>query len=189
MSEFSISERSEVVGSRTRLGDWEADLVLGKHHQGAIVTLAERRSRIYLALPIARKTVTLKNQAILTLLKPLKPFVHTITFDNGLEFAKHETVARDLDCKTFFAKPYHSWERGLNENFNGFLPRQYFPKSLSFKGLETKRVLEAVEQNNHRPRKRLNFYSPYELFERLSNSNPCIFLLWCTYELNPPSFV
>ena len=171
---IDISERPEVVGSRTRLGDWEADLVLGKQHQGAIVTLAERRSRIYLALPIARKTVTLTNQAILALLKPLKPFVHTITFDNGLEFAKHETVARDLDCKTFFAKPYHSWERGLNENFNGLL-RQYFPKSLSFKGLETKRVLEAVEQINQRPRKCLNFYSPYEVFERLSNINPCIF--------------
>ena len=155
---IDISERPEVVGSRTRLGDWEADLVMGKQHQGAIVTLAERRSRIYLALPIARKTVTLTNQAILALLKPLKPFVHTITFDNGLEFAK----------------PYHSWERGLNENFNGLL-RQYFPKSLSFKGLETKRVLEAVEQINQRPRKCLNFYSPCEVFERLSNINPCIF--------------
>ena len=81
----------------------------------------------------------------------LKPFVHNITFVNRLEFAKHETVARELDYKTFFAKPYHSWEKGLNGNFNGLL-RQYFPKSFSLKGLETKQVLEDIEQINQRSR-------------------------------------
>ena len=113
---IDISERPEVVGSRTRLGDWEADLVMGKQHQVAIVTLAERRSRIYLASPIVRKIVTLTNQAILEFLKPLKPFAHNITIVNRLEFAKHENVDRELDYKTFFAKPYHSWEKGLNKN-------------------------------------------------------------------------
>ena len=99
-----------------------------------MVFLTERRSRIYPAFVITRKIVTLINQAILEVLKPLKPFVHNINIVNRLEFAKHETVARELDYKTFFAKPYHSWEKGLNENLNGLL-QQYSPKLLSFKGL------------------------------------------------------
>ena len=102
---------------------------MGKEHQGAIVTLAERRSRLFLALPILRKTAELPTRAITTLLAALKDWMHTITYDNGREFSGHEAIAQALDCQGFFARPSHSWERGLNENSNGLL-RQYFPKAM-----------------------------------------------------------
>ena len=170
---IDISERPEVMGSRTRPGDWEADLVMGKQHQVAIVTLAERRSRIYLALPIARKTATLTNQAILALVIPHKPVVHTITYDNGLEFANHETVARDLDCKTSSPSPIIARKEDLMKTSMAC----YDIASLNHSHSKSWKQSEyfTVEQINQRPKKCLNFYSPYEVFERLSNVNSIFF--------------
>ena len=110
----SIDERPAIVDEKSRLGDWEADLLVGAKGQGAIVTLAERRSRLYLALPIEQKTAELATQGITALLKTLSHWVKTITYDNGREFSWHEKVSKALECKGFFAHPYHSWERGLN---------------------------------------------------------------------------
>jgi IS30 family transposase len=105
--------------------------MIGKGHQVALVTLDERKSKLRLAWPLDRKTAEAVTEAILTLLDGFKDFVHTLTFDNGKEFARHETLAKELNCHTYFAKPYHSWERGQNENANGLL-RQYFPKTIGF---------------------------------------------------------
>ena len=137
-----IDQRPAVVAARTRLGDWEADLVMGKAHQGAIVTLAERCCKLYLASPIVRKTAALTSQAI----------------------------NKALGCDSYFAKPYHSWERGLNENFNGLL-RQYFPKGMAFDQLSQDEVCAAVNEMNHRPRKSLGFKTPWEVFAELVQNN------------------
>ena len=165
-----IAERPTVVDTRARVGDWEADLVIGRGQQGAIVTLAERRSRLYLALPILRKTADLTTRAITSLLAAFKDWTHTITYDNGREFNGHATIAKALACQGFFARPYHSWERGVNENSNGLL-RQYFPKKMPLDTVSTEAVTAAVEAMNHRPRKCLGFHTPWEVFTKLTQSN------------------
>ena len=137
-----IEERSALVDTRVRVGDWEADLMMGKAHKGAIVTLAERRARLFLA--------------IITLLDPWKDWVATITYDNGREFSGHREIAEALGCQGFFARPYHSWERGLNENSNGLL-RQYFPKGRRLDTVSREEVDAAVDAMNHRSRKCLGF--------------------------------
>src|SRR5690606_2998206 len=101
---------------------------------------------------------------MIALLAPLKEFVLTVTFDNGKEFAHHEAVAEAMDCKTYFAKPYHSWERGQNENANGLL-RQYFPKTMALANTNMQQVVKAVDKLNNRPRKCLAFRTPYEAFK------------------------
>lgn len=162
-----IDERPDEANQRVRLGDWEADTMIGKGHQGALVTVDERKSKLRLAFPVANKAAEAVTGSIITLLDGFKEWVHTVTFDNGKEFAKHEQVAQSLECKTYFAKPYHSWERGQNENANGLL-RQYFPKAMSLSDVTSQQVLEAVHKLNNRPRKCLNFKTPYEVFRQLS---------------------
>ena len=110
-----IEERPEVANKRERVGDWEADTIIGKNHKGAIVTLDERKTKLRLAFPLNNKKACGVTEAITLLLTPLKELVKTMTFDNGKEFAYHEKIASALDCDTYFAKPYHSWERGQNE--------------------------------------------------------------------------
>lgn len=165
-----IDRRPEVTNRRERLGDWEADTMIGKGHKGALVTLDERKSKLRLALPVANKTAEAVTCGIITLLGIFKDWVHTLTFDNGKEFAKHEQVADVIECVTYFAKPYHSWERGQNENANGLL-RQYFPKTMGLLDVTTQQVLEAVHKLNTRPRKCLGFRTPYEVFRELSGTD------------------
>lgn len=162
-----IDERPQVVNERGRLGDWEADTMIGKNHKGVFVTLDERKSKLRLAMPVISKRARDVTDAILDLFKPLKSFVETITFDNGKEFAFHKEVASKLSCDTYFAKPYHSWERGQNENANGLL-RQYFPKSMELIEVTRKQVSDAVHKLNSRPRKCLGYKTPYEVFEELT---------------------
>lgn len=162
-----IDERPEAANTRERVGDWEADTMIGKNHKGAFVTLDERKSKLRLALPVSSKKAHEVTDAINTLLKPVKSFVETITFDNGKEFALHEKIAKAIQCDTYFAKPYHSWERGQNENANGLL-RQYFPKSMELIDVTAKQVFKAVHKLNSRPRKCLGFKTPYEVFEELT---------------------
>jgi len=155
-----IDDRPEVVNTRERVGDWEADTMIGKNHKGVFVTLDERKSKLRLALPVSSKKARDVTDAMLSLFSPVKHVVKTITFDNGKEFAYHEEIAKTIQCKTYFAKPYHSWERGQNENANGLL-RQYFPKSMELIDVTKKQVLEAVHKLNSRPRKCLGFKTPY----------------------------
>ncbi len=174
---IDIEERPSIVDKKSRLGDWEADTVIGKGHKGAIVTLAERRSRLYLAMPIARKTAELTSAAVITLLATFRDYVHTITYDNGREFSAHNIIAEKLDCKGYFARPYHSWERGLNEQSNGLL-RRYFPKGMALDKVTTTEVFNAVDKINNRPRKCLGYKTPWQVFleltqDKLIFSNQC----------------
>ena len=159
----SIDERPEIVAEKTRMGDWEGDTVIGKNHKGGLVTLAERKSRYVLAGHIRSKHAAGVTAVTTRLLTPYKDKCHTITFDNGREFAEHEKMAAELKADIYFANPYHSWERGLNENSNGLL-RQYFPKGMELTNITEEQVQEAVERINHRPRKVLGFRTPHEVF-------------------------
>lgn len=164
---IDIDQRPQEANNRLRVGDWEADTVIGAKHKGVIVTLDERVSKLRLALPQVGKFARETKESIVELLKPFAAFVKTITFDNGKEFAKHMDMASSLGCDTYFAKPYHSWERGQNENANGLL-RQYFPKGMEFVDVTRKEVIEAVHRLNSRPRKCLDYATPYEAFMELT---------------------
>ena len=142
---MDIDERPEEANNRERIGDWEADTIIGKNHKGAIVTLDERKSKLRLAFPLAGKKAQPVLDATVLLLDPIKTFVKTITFDNGKEFTLHEKIAEALGCDTYFAKPYSSWERGQNENANGLL-RQYFPKAMELVDVTIKEVFRAVDK-------------------------------------------
>ncbi len=158
-----ISERPALVDSRTRLGDWEADTIVGKGHQQAIVSLTERKSKLTLLAKVEHATAEAVEAAIARLLLPLAPRVHTITSDNGREFAGHQHLAAKLEADFYFAHPYASWERGLNENTNG-LVRQYFPKGSDFTAITEEAVEEVMQRLNHRPRKTLGFTTPHQVF-------------------------
>ncbi len=158
-----ISERPKVVEQRSRIADWEGDTVIGHGHQGVLVTLVERKSRYTLAAPLPQRTSAQVGQAVIELLRPHKERCKTITFDNGKEFAEHAFIEKCLGAKVYFAHPYCSWERGLNENHNGLL-RQYFPKKMSLAGVTPIEVDEAVYALNHRPRKCLKYRTPHEVF-------------------------
>ena len=131
------------------------------------MTLDVCQSKLRLAFPVASITVRAVTGSIITLLGSFKDWVYTLTFDNGKAFAKHEQVARTIECETYFAKPYHSWERGQNEDANGLL-RQYFPETMGLLDVTTRQVLEAVHKLNNRPGKCLGFRTPYEVFRELS---------------------
>ena len=158
-----IDQRPKIVDKRSRIADWEGDTVIGCGHQGVLVTLVERKSRYTLAAPLARRTSEQVGQAMIDLLRPHKERCKTITLDNGKEFADHEFIAKCLQAKVYFAHPYCSWERGLNENTNGLL-RQYFPKQMSLAGVTQSQVDAAVYALNHRPRKCLGWRTPHEVF-------------------------
>lgn len=160
---IDIDERPAIVEQRSRVGDWEADTIVGAEHKGAILSLVERASRYTLLKKLDAATAETTGAAIITKMHPHRKLVHTITSDNGKEFAGHQRVAKKLKAGFYFAKPYHSWERGLNENTNG-LVRQYFPKGTSFATITSEEVERVQNLLNSRPRKTLGFKSPNEVF-------------------------
>lgn len=157
-----IEERPAIVEARSRVGDWEADLILAENRQGVAVTLTERKSRFTLLRTLPRKQAAPINEAIIELLK-WDARRKTITFDNGKEFAGHQAIAAALDVDCYFAHPYASWERGTNENTNGLI-RQYLPKSRNLKEVSIEEEVRIMDKLNLRPRKSLGFYTPYEVF-------------------------
>lgn len=159
----SIEERPQLVEQRQRLGDWEVDTLVGKGHRGALVSLVERKSRYTLLQPVTQRLANLVADATISLLHPFTDLVHTITGDNGKEFAEHVRIAETLKANFYFAHPYSAWERGTNENTNG-LVRQYFPKKTDFSKVARSETKVAVDRLNHRPRKCLDFKSPFEVF-------------------------
>jgi IS30 family transposase len=163
----SIEERPAIVEERTRIGDWEVDTIIGKKHRQAIVTLTERKSRFALLRKVDRRTANQVGNAVIALLQPATDRLYTITADNGKEFAEHERIARDLQADFFFAHPYAAWERGANENMNG-LVRQYIPKTQELSSITDMDLLRIMHQLNHRPRKCLDFQSPFEVFFKQS---------------------
>ena len=161
----SIDDRPSVVDEKSRVGDWEIDTVIGKGHSGALVTVVERVTKFTVSKQVEGKTAAAVTKATIDLLKPMQDAVLTITADNGKEFAYHEEICEALDADVYFAHPYSSWERGLNENTNGLL-RQYFPKKTDFKKVTQSEVKRAVERLNARPRKLLGFKTPSDLMAK-----------------------
>ena len=159
----SIDARPEIVDQRERLGDWEIDTIIAKGQQNALLSLTERKSRLALLRKISRRTAQAVKLASLHLLDPLDRPVHTITADNGKEFAHHELIAQHLQADFYFAHPYAAWERGANENMNG-LVRQYFPKDTDFASVSDEEVDLVIQKLNMRPRKSLDFKTPFEVF-------------------------
>ena len=155
----SIESRPSIVEDRTRLGDWELDTIIGKGHRHALVSLTERASRLALIAKVPTKEAEGVTQAILKLLAPLSERVYTLTADNGKEFAQHEAIAEALSATFYFAHPYASWERGLNENTNGLI-RQYFPKSWDFATITQQDLDHVMHKLNNRPRKCLGMKTP-----------------------------
>jgi IS30 family transposase len=160
---IDIEQRPAIVEERSRIGDWEADTIVGAAHKGAILSLVERRSRYTCLHKLEDTTAARTTRAIIAKLRPHRARVLTITADNGKEFAGHQRVARLLGAAFYFAKPYHAWERGLNENTNG-LVRQYFPKGTSFARVTHAAVARVQNKLNSRPRKVLGYKTPNEVF-------------------------
>jgi IS30 family transposase len=125
-----LNERPLQIEARKQVGHWERDIVIGTSHKGAVVTMVERKSRCGIIAKVTNKTSELISSAIVDRLKPMSVMVKTLTFDNGKEFAGHAYIYEQLQSTTFFARPFASWERGSNGNFNGLL-RQYIPKKRS----------------------------------------------------------
>jgi IS30 family transposase len=158
----SIDERPAIVELRERMGDWEGDLIVGKDHQGVVLTLIERKSRFTLISRVASKHADLVAQAIIECLGWVKA-IKSITIDNGKEFALHQLIAKVLSTEVYFAHPYSSWERGTNENTNGLI-RQYFPKNRNLTTVTSQEELMVMDRLNLRPRKSLDFMTPFEVF-------------------------
>ena len=152
------------MDDKSRIGDGEIDTTIGKGHSGALVTIVERVTKFTVSAQVDSKSAADVNRATIALLKPLKGVAHTITADNGKEFAYHEKISKALSADGYFAHPYSSWERGLNENTNGLL-RQYFPKVTDLKKVEQIAVKRAVRRLNSRPRKDLDFKTPVQLMK------------------------
>lgn len=162
---IDIAERPAIVEEKSRLGDWEIDTIIGKGHKGAIVSMVERHSKLTLLSKVNRKTALEVEKALTSKLSNIADCVLTLTADNGKEFALHQVIASKLEATVYFARPYHSWERGLNEHTNG-LVRQYFPKSKRLDVLDNEVVEEVENLLNNRPRKVLQFRTPIEVFNQ-----------------------
>jgi IS30 family transposase len=163
---IDIDERPAIVDSRKRTGDWEGDTIIGSHERGTVIaSMVERKSRFTCLSKSIDKTSSNVIDCINQRMLPIARFVHTITLDNGKEFCKHGVLSQVLGADIYFAKPYHSWERGLNENTNG-LVRQYFPKGTSFDNISSQQLQEVAQKINNRPRKCLDYQTPFEVFSR-----------------------
>ena len=160
---LSIEARPAIVETKGRVGDWEADTIIGTKHREAIVSVVERKSKLCLLKQVTRKTAEAVEHAIGELLQPVQEKCHTITSDNGREFANHQGIAERLQARFYFAHAYASWERGLNENTNG-LVRQYFPKKSDFSKITDKDIEQVIERLNNRPRKRLGYKRLNQVF-------------------------
>jgi IS30 family transposase len=158
-----IEQRPAAVEEKQRVGDLEMDLVIGRGHSGVLLTINDRATGMLKMAILESKEAAMVQAKAVELLADWKPHLHTVTTDNGKEFAYHQKVAEQLEVDCYFARPYHSWERGANENLNG-LVRQYFPKGSSFEQVTQQRVDEVTEKLNQRPRKRFGYRSPNEVF-------------------------
>jgi IS30 family transposase len=165
VNRVDIDLRPAVVEEKIRLGDLEMDLVIGKDHKGALLTINDRASGKLKMGKVESKEASEIEAKALELLEDWKPYLHTITTDNGKEFANHENIAKMLEIAFYFAKPYQSWQRGANENLNGLI-RQYFPKKYDFSLITPQRITEVENILNNRPRKRFGYKTPNEIFKQ-----------------------
>ena len=160
-----LSERPLHIEARRQVGHWECDTVIGASHKGAVVTMVERKSGYAVMAKVSNKTCDLVGSAIVDKLKPMAARVKTLTFDNGKEFAAHAHIDQQLQSTAYFARPFASWERGSNENLNGLL-RQYVPKKRAMSTVSDEEIRMIQNRLNNRPRKRLGFKTPAEVFHQ-----------------------
>jgi IS30 family transposase len=180
-----ISERPDIVEKKSRIGDWEGDTIISAGSRAAVITLVDRLSKYTCIAKLGRKKAKKTMEAAVRLLQNLAPVreisgflgsitipenptapekpVHTITYDNGLEFSEHEEMAEALGAKVFFARPYCSCDRGLNEHTNGLI-REYLPKHEDFREVSEEKIQDIMVTLNTRPRKSLGFLTPDEVF-------------------------
>ncbi len=163
-----ISLRPAVVDEKKRFGDFEIDTLIGKNRKGAIMTTNDRCTHLVLIRKLAGKEAAPLASTAIEALLPYTDKIHTITADNGKEFARHKEIAKGLDAEFYFARPYHSWERGANENTNGLI-RQYIPKGTDFSKLTDKMIEEIEWKLNNKPRKSLGYLTPLEYCKKMFN--------------------
>jgi IS30 family transposase len=160
----SLDERPKIVDEKSRVGDWEGDTIESAGKNASRATFVDRKTKVLLAKIMPDKSATTLNKAAIRAFKPLPaPMQNTLTRDKGKEFAAHKNLSRALALDIYFAHPYHSWERGLNEHTNGLI-RQYLPKKIPFDTLTQKQLDKIVDKINNRPRKVLGYLTPYEVF-------------------------
>lgn len=160
-----IDTRPLIVEKRKRIGDWEGDLIFGQERKIGILVHVDRKSGYALADKLnCLLAKTVKQATINRFQKLPRSKRHTITYDNDTRFADHELTERGTKADIYFAHPYSSWERGTNENTNGLL-RQFFPKKSSFAKIKQEHVEKTLTLLNNRPRKRLNYLTPDEVFK------------------------
>lgn len=169
----SIHIRPKTIESRRIKGHWEGDTIVGKNRDGYIATIVERKSYFLAAAHMENKQPDTCNRSFLEAFGDIdNSSIKTITLDNGTEFFKYKDLEDALECNIYFADPYSSWQRGINEHTNGML-RRFFPKSMSFKKLSQNAVDLVVELLNNIPRKSLNYRTPYEVFYGLPVALQC----------------
>lgn len=158
-----ISERPPEVEARSHVGHWEADTAAGTGARDCVVTLVERKTGLLLIGKLADRTTASLNRRVIRLIRRDEGAFATVTADNGTEFHDYKGIEARTQALLYFARPYHSWERGSNENANGLL-RQYLPKGVSMAGLSQHQCNAIARKLNTRPRKRLGFRTPLECF-------------------------
>ncbi|MDA1108047.1 MAG: IS30 family transposase [Proteobacteria bacterium] len=161
----SIHVRPDLIATRQRFGDWKGDTVEGAKGSGNLTTHVERKSRYLIAGKLINKTALVTAQAATTVFRRIpKTLRHTLTLDNGKEFARFQEIEKNTGLTIYFADPYSAWQRGTNENTNGLL-RRYFPKGMDFNDVTEKSLAYVVKKLNHRPRKCLGYRTPHEVFQ------------------------
>lgn len=164
---LSIEERPKEVADRIVPGHWEGDLLIGKNRQSALGSLVERTTRTTILIPLKNRTAETVRQAFAKEAKKLPAQLRlSMTYDQGKEMAEHKLFTKETDMQVYFAHPASPWERGTNENTNGII-RQFFPKGTDFSKISRREVKHVQHLLNGRPRKVLDFATPYEVFNLL----------------------
>lgn len=158
---IGIEQRPPIVETNTEVGHWEGDTIIGANHDGVLLTLVERVTKVVIIEKLCSKNARKLSNKLIYRMKNCNIPVKTITFDNGKEFSDHQKIANSLKAQIYFATPYHSWERGLNENTNGLI-RQYIPKACPISIVKKSDVSWIQDQLNNRPRKTLGYLSPIQ---------------------------
>ena len=159
----SMHKRPSIVDARKRIGDWEADTIIGQHHKQAIVMILECRTGLLKMKRVLKKNAQQVSEAIIERLTPIRLQVKTITSDNGKEFANHKDIKQKLFSPFFFADAYASWQRGTNENTNGLI-REFLPKGCDLRKVCDDDIQAIEDKLNNRPRKRLYFKTSSQVF-------------------------
>jgi IS30 family transposase len=165
INQVSIDNRPQHIALRNEVGHWEGDLVIGKNHKSAIGTIVERKTRFTLIVKLEPKKAGEVANEFSEILNKLNPiYKKTMTYDSGIEMARHEKITQNTGIKIYFAHPYSSWERGTNENTNGLI-RRYLPKGTNFNEIHINQLQIIQEKLNNRPRKIIGYKTPKEMMD------------------------